>query len=78
MLRAGTPQYLEYIVLWSTTVKFVLNPRLGTAALTTSPSFCVGSPDEPTMVTTFEPVYLPLGYPASFMYFLATAMFPDG
>jgi hypothetical protein len=42
MLRAGTPQYFEYMTLWSTTVKFVLNPRLWTAELTSSASFCRG------------------------------------
>src|ERR1035441_10162936 len=73
-----TPQYFEYITDWSTTLSFVLKPRLVSAWLAIWASSEAGLPVEPTTWTVADPVYFPLAYPASFMYFPASSLHGPG
>src|ERR1700756_5953736 len=69
-----TPQYLEYMTVCSTRLSFVLKPRLRSVWLTASATLFAGAEESPTTCSVSDPVYFPLGKPASFMYFSATAM----
>src|SRR5690348_10593923 len=57
----GTLQNFAYIVEVSTSVNFVLKPRLFSVELTISASCSAGGPLAPTTVTVSLPVYLPDG-----------------
>src|SRR4029077_1618629 len=74
----GTLQYLANIVDAATAVNFVGKPRFFSVWSTMRASFSSGLPVAATTVAVFPPVYLPLGYPASLMYFSAIALLPSG
>src|SRR5207302_7473635 len=56
-----TPQYLEYITVCSTRLKWVLNPRFFSVWLTASATLFAGAELSPMTWIVSEPVYLPLG-----------------
>src|ERR1700722_439600 len=74
----GTLQYFAYIVEVSTSENLTVKPRFFSVCSTISASCSAGLPLAPTTVIVSPPVYLPLGKPASLMYFSATAMLPSG
>src|SRR3954451_25351715 len=72
------PQNFEYIVCCGTGLIVVLKPSDCRAFCMTCISFGPGSALDPTIWTVLPPVYLPLGEPAAFMYFVATVRSPAG
>src|SRR3954447_11219770 len=73
----GTLQKLVYMAECSTLRKFTLNPSCLSVCRNTCAVFDPGSSESATK-RICGPLYLPLGKPAAFMYFLATVMSPLG
>src|SRR3954470_14230035 len=73
----GTWQNFEYMTSCGTWRYRTLKPRLFSVSRNASPVFEAGGWSSPT-IRISGPLYLPLGKPAAFMYFFATAGSPFG